>query len=371
MRISEAAERAGATVKAVRYYERLGLVSPERAHNGYRVYDAQHVATVRELRRLAELGIPASRARPFVDCLQTGHEHADTCPSALAEYRDTIADLDARIAALRERRVRLADRLHDAAEGRTAAHGAARNDAARHGASGNDGVGMRGAEVRRAGGASADAENHAAGSDGSGGRGVRGRGARSDGDQGDETQLPSGLPVPLDDGGADHLPGLALPALSLVSTAGGSVDVSAHDKARSILYFYPLSRRPGIDLPEGWDTIPGARGCTAEACDFRDHAALLREAGVRTVHGISSQDPEYQGELVDRLGLPFSMLSDARFELADALRLPTISAPGWPRLHARLTLVVREGRIEHVFYPVFPPDRHAHQVLTWLREHPV
>jgi len=325
MRISEAAERAGATVKAVRYYERLGLVSPQRAHNGYRVYDAQHVATVRELRRLADLGIPASRARAFVDCLQTGHEHGDTCPSALAEYRDTIADLDARIAALGERRARLADRLLDAAGGRAA------------------------------GGRTAG--SGAAGSGGS--------------DDSDEAQLPTGLPAPLDDGGADHLPGLPLPSLRLASTAGGSVDVSVPQKARSILYFYPLSRRPGVDLPEGWDTIPGARGCTAEACDFRDHAVLLHEAGVRTVHGISSQDREYQGELVERLGLPFAMLSDARFELADALRLPTISAPGWPRLHARLTLVVRGGRIEHVFYPVFPPDRHAHQVLAWLREHPI
>ncbi|WP_433430481.1 peroxiredoxin [Nonomuraea sp. CA-141351] len=123
-----------------------------------------------------------------------------------------------------------------------------------------------------------------------------------------------------------------------------------------------------MDLPEGWDTIPGARGCTPEACGFRDHHEELREAGAARVYGLSSQSGAYQQELVDRLRLPFAMLSDPGFAVRDALGLPTFTTGGMT-LYRRLTMIVADGVIEHVFYPVLPPDRHAGQVLSWLRVH--
>jgi peroxiredoxin len=187
----------------------------------------------------------------------------------------------------------------------------------------------------------------------------------------DFTTLPDNLPVPEDDGAAEHLPGAALPALTLTAGDGSRVDLGGLGAGRTVLYLYPLTGRPGVDLPRGWDEIPGARGCSTEACDFRDHIADLREARASRVFGLSSQEPDYQAEVAGRLRLPFVMLSDPGFALAEALGLPTFAADGHERLYKRLTLVVDGGRIEHVFYPVFPPDRHARQVLGWLREHPV
>ncbi len=186
----------------------------------------------------------------------------------------------------------------------------------------------------------------------------------------DYTTLPAGLPVPEDDGAAAHLPGRAMPPVILTATDGRIVDLGAPDPARTILYLYPLTGRPGVDLPNGWDAIPGARGCSTEACDFRDHFDDLTGLGVGALFGLSSQDLDYQREVVDRLRLPFPMLSDERFLLADALRLPTFAAEGHDRLYTRLTLVLRDGRIEHVFYPIFPPNTHAEQVVDWLRENP-
>jgi peroxiredoxin len=186
----------------------------------------------------------------------------------------------------------------------------------------------------------------------------------------DFTTLPAGLPVPEDDGAAAHLPGAALPALTLGTSDGGRVDLGGLGDGRTVVYLYPLTGRPGVDVPRGWDEIPGARGCSSEACDFRDHFAELREAGAARVYGLSSQDPDYQAEVVERLRLPFAMLSDPGFALAGALGLPTFAAPGHERLYKRLTLVVAAGRIEHVFYPVFPPNRHAQEVLAWLSDHP-
>lgn len=186
----------------------------------------------------------------------------------------------------------------------------------------------------------------------------------------DYSHLPDGLPVPIDDGGTDHLVGAAMPSLVLATTAGDEVNVSALGPGRTIIYLYPLSGRPGVELPEGWDEIPGARGCTTEACDFRDHFDLLRAAGAWQVYGLSSQDSEYQREFVERMRLPFAVLSDDRHALGDALTLPTFEAGG-ERLYKRLTLVVREGRIEHVFYPIFPPNTHAQRVLDWLHANPV
>jgi peroxiredoxin len=178
--------------------------------------------------------------------------------------------------------------------------------------------------------------------------------------------LPPDLPVPEDDGAAAHLPGTAVPDLELPATGGGSVRLGALGAGRTVIYVYPLTARPGTDLPEGWDAIPGARGCTPEACAFRDHHQDLLAAGAVAVYGLSSQDTDYQREVVDRLHLPFRMLSDPAHDLARALGLPTFEAGG-RTLYKRLTLVIRDGLVEHAFYPVFPPDRHAEQVLSWLR----
>ncbi len=175
--------------------------------------------------------------------------------------------------------------------------------------------------------------------------------------------LPPNLPVPPADGACDHLPGLSLPALALPATAGPPVDLSALP-GRSIVYCYPMTGLPGTPQPEGWDMIPGARGCTPQSCAFRDHHGELAALGA-AVYGLSVQTTAYQQEMTARLHLPFAVLSDAEYRFTDALNLPTFDIDGM-RLIKRLTLVVRAGRIEHVFYPVFPPDRSAEQVLAWL-----
>ncbi len=182
----------------------------------------------------------------------------------------------------------------------------------------------------------------------------------------DLNALPDDLPIPVDDGAGAHLSGESMPAVALVATNGETVELDQLGPSRSVLYLYPLTGQPGADLPASWDKIPGARGCTTEACDFRDHHAELVAAGAETVYGVSSQKTNYQRELVERLNLPFSMLADPDFTLANALEMPTFIAAG-QRLYSRLTLIVNNGRVEHVFYPIFPPNAHAQQVLAWLR----
>lgn len=177
--------------------------------------------------------------------------------------------------------------------------------------------------------------------------------------------LPDDLPVPKDDGATDHLPGIVVPPLILPATNGQQVDLRRVGRPRAIIYLYPRTGEPDVPPPDGWDLIPGARGCTPEACGFRDHHAELRTQGAE-VFGLSSQSTDYQAEAVARLHLPFPLLSDERHRLAEALGLPTFEFQG-TRLYRRLTLVVRDGLIEHVFYPIFPPDRHAEEVLNWLR----
>jgi len=181
--------------------------------------------------------------------------------------------------------------------------------------------------------------------------------------------LPEGLPVPQDDGQADHLVGMSMPDVKLVSTAPNDVDLASLGSGLSVIYAYPMTGKPGVSLPDGWDSIPGARGCTPESCGFRDHFAELRAAGVQNVFGLSNQDTDYQKEVARRLELPFDLLSDEQGELGEALRLPTFKVEG-KALYKRLTMVVRDGRIEKVFYPVFPPDRHAQEVLDWLKSLP-
>ncbi|MGA7962112.1 MAG: peroxiredoxin [Candidatus Acidiferrales bacterium] len=181
--------------------------------------------------------------------------------------------------------------------------------------------------------------------------------------------LPADLPRPLDDGATSHLGALSLPAIALVSTAGRIVDVSKLRAPRTVLYFYPMTGVPGKPLPEGWDLIPGARGCTPQTCGFRDLHEQLLALNVEVL-GCSTQTPEYQREMTRRLHVPFEILSDADFRLCDALRLPTFVVDG-TRLVKRLTLIVREGKIENVFYPVFPPNESASQLLHWLTVNPI
>jgi peroxiredoxin len=182
----------------------------------------------------------------------------------------------------------------------------------------------------------------------------------------DPNVLPEGLPAPVDDGAADHLLGVPLPPFELAASDGSRVRLDRLP-ARAIVYAYPRTGVPGEDpLVPDWDEIPGARGCTPESCAFRDHLADLQAAGASGVLGLSTQDSDYQGEAAKRLQLPFPLLSDADLELTKALRLPTFEAAG-ETLLKRFTLVVSDGRIEHVFYPVFPPDQHAEEVLEWLR----
>ena len=176
--------------------------------------------------------------------------------------------------------------------------------------------------------------------------------------------LPSDLPVPKDDGAAQHLAGMHVPAITLASTANRRVNMADLARERTVIYCYPRTGAPGQPVPKGWDQIPGARGCTPESCGFRDHYHALRALHVR-LFGLSTQTTAYQQEAVARLHLPFEILSDAEFALTDALRLPTFEFDG-VRLLKRLTLVLSNGKIEKVFYPVFPPDKHAEEVIAWL-----
>ena len=175
----------------------------------------------------------------------------------------------------------------------------------------------------------------------------------------------SRLPVPVDDGAARHLPGLAIPEVTLPATDGSDVSLASLT-GRTVVYAYPLTGRPGSPLPEGWDEIPGARGCTPQSCAFRDHHAELLAAGADRVFGLSTQDTAYQREAAERLRLPFPILSDAALRLTTALKLPVMLVDG-ATLLKRMALIIDDGVITHVFYPVFPPDRNAAEVLAWLR----
>jgi peroxiredoxin len=175
----------------------------------------------------------------------------------------------------------------------------------------------------------------------------------------------STIPAPTDDGAARHLIGARIPSVPLRSTDGTSVDLSALG-GLVVVYAYPRTGIPGVENPDGWDQIPGARGCTPQSCSFRDHFAELKSLGVGHLFGLSTQGSAYQAEAASRLHLPFPMLSDEHLTLAGALRLPTFETSGMTLLK-RLTLVIRDGLIAHVFYPVFPPDRNASEVVAWLR----
>ncbi|MGW5355544.1 MerR family transcriptional regulator [Streptomyces sp. NPDC004031] len=312
MKIGDVARRAGVSAKAIRRYEELGLVAPRRMPNGYRAFSEDDVRAVRELRALRDLGIPAERTRPFLECLASGARDADDCPSSLAEYRSAIDELGAHITELTARRDRLAARLT------AAAYRTARTDPPQ------------------------DAAPVTA-----------------------ETAGAPATPLPGPGDLGRRLSGLRMPPLALPATDGRTVALDALGPGRTVLYLYPLTGRPDEDLPEGWDSIPGARGCTPEACGFRDHHEDLTAAGATAVYGLSSQDTGYQREVAERLRLPFAMLSDPGHGLGSAFGLPTFEAGG-QELYARLTLIVRDGVVEHVFHPVADPGAHAEEVLRWL-----
>jgi peroxiredoxin len=175
----------------------------------------------------------------------------------------------------------------------------------------------------------------------------------------------STIPAPLDDGAARHLLGMPIASVPLRATDGTTVDLSKLS-GWTVVYIYPRTGRPGEPNPEGWDLIPGARGCTPQSCSFRDHFAELKVLGIAHLFGLSTQDTDYQREVSERLHLPFPLLSDEQFCLASAMQLPTFEAAGM-KLLKRITLLIQDGLIRHTFYPVFPPDRNATDVVTWFK----
>jgi peroxiredoxin len=180
-------------------------------------------------------------------------------------------------------------------------------------------------------------------------------------------ELPENLPVPIDDGACNHLVGMRLPSIPLPSTAGGVVDLSGLS-GRTVVYCYPRTGRPDEEPPPGWNEIPGARGCTPQSCAFRDHDRELKGLGAR-VFGVSTQTTIAQREAAERLHLPFELLSDHELDFATALRLPTFRVRSMT-LIKRLTLIITSGRIDKIFYPVFPPDKNAEEVIQWLSQNP-
>ena len=180
-------------------------------------------------------------------------------------------------------------------------------------------------------------------------------------------QLPADLPIPQDDGAADHLVGMRLPAISLNATTGSRCNLG-ESRGRLVIYCYPMTGQPNVALPEGWDQIPGARGCTPQSCSFRDHYQELRALGADVV-GLSVQSTEYQQEMADRLHLPFPVLSDVDYQFQQALRIPTFVAAGMTLLK-RITLIVNDGVIEVVHYPIFPSDSDPTWVLSYLKNNP-
>jgi peroxiredoxin len=177
--------------------------------------------------------------------------------------------------------------------------------------------------------------------------------------------LPPNIPAPQDDGSARHLTGMRMPDVALPATDGAQVNLSKL-KGRTVVYVYPRTGVPGVDLPPGWNDIPGARGCTPQSCSFRDHFGEMKRLGVANLYGLSVQGTAYQQEAATRLHLPFAIISDEKMALTQALRLPTFVTSGMTLLK-RMALVIDDGSITKVFYPVFPPDKNAEEVIAWLQ----
>jgi DNA-binding transcriptional MerR regulator len=267
VRVGELARRTGTTIRALRYYESVGLVVPRRLGNGYREYDPIAVRLVDQIRELMALGLSVEETRPFVESIAAGSDDADVCAAALATYRSTITGLQERIGKLTAQRDALDARL--------------------------------------------DAVFYA--------------------------------------------------------TDGRPVDLGALGPGRSVIFVYPLTGRPGVDLPNSLLEVPGALGDAEPATWFRDHHAEIRTAGAARVYGLSAQSTGYQRELAHRLRLPYPLIPDPRLTLAAAFGLPTFTAADMT-LYERLTLVVADGVVEHVFHPIPEPASHALEVMRWLTQ---
>lgn len=179
-------------------------------------------------------------------------------------------------------------------------------------------------------------------------------------------QLPANLPVPEDDGSTDHLKGMKLPNVSLNATTGVAINLS-QIKDKLVIYCYPMTGQPNVPLPEGWDEIPGARGCTPQSCSYRNHYQELKLLGAEVV-GLSVQSTGYQKEMADRLHLPFPIISDEDFAFQKALNIPTFSVAGITLLK-RVTLIANDGVIEAVHFPIFPSDSDPAWVMEYLKTH--
>ncbi len=182
----------------------------------------------------------------------------------------------------------------------------------------------------------------------------------------DLLSLPKDLPVPNDDGACSHLQGMVVPAIQLRTTANRTIDLKVESQTPAVIFFYPRTGEPSKPAPPDWDLIPGARGCTPQSCGFRDIHSEFIKLGFK-VFGGSSQTTEYQEEFVRRNHIPFEIVSDENFDLTNALKLPTFSYNGM-KLIKRLAMILNDGRIQHVFYPIFPPDKNADTVLNWIKE---
>lgn len=313
MRAKVAADRLQVSIKTLRYYEAVGLIEPVRLPNGYRDYSEVDIALTRQVATLTALGLSAHATRPFVECLRQGHRESDDCVESLVAYRNEIARLDALVAELTVSRAMLQAKLEAAAA-------------------------TRGFAVPTGGEAERTQSHHTP---------------------------PARCAIPTNSKRADHLLGQDLPSLTLLASDGTKVDLRAVSAERWVLFIYPTTGVPGEDMPRGWDEIPGARGCTVEACGFRDHIAALRAAGAAQIFGLSVQATTYQQAFARRLRLPYGLLSDTRLAVGTALTLPTFTAGG-DTFYQRLTLIIRGARIEHVFFPVSKPNEHAQQVLVWF-----
>ncbi|WIM93410.1 MerR family transcriptional regulator [Actinoplanes oblitus] len=290
MRVGELARRTGTTIRALRYYESVGLVVPRRLSNGYREYDPIAERQVAQIRELMALGLAVEETRPFVESIADGTE--DVCAATLATFRSTVTGLQRRIGELTAQRDALNARIDEAARSVV-------------------------------------------------------------------TGVPSG------GAGLAGLVGTGLPALRFYASDGRPVDLAALGPGRTVIFVYPLTGRPGVDLPRGLLEVHGARGSTDQAIWLRDHHAELLAAGASRVYGLSAQSTGYQRELAHRLRLPYPLIPDPKLTLAAATGLPTL-ASGDLVLYDRLTLIVSDDVVEHVFHPIPDPPSHAMDVMSWL-----
>lgn len=290
MRVGELARRTGTTIRALRYYESVGLVVPRRLSNGYREYEPIAERQVAQIRELMALGLAVEETRPFVESIADGDE--DVCAAALATFRSTVVGLQDRIGELSAQRDALNARIDEAARRVVTDAPSSENDPAR-------------------------------------------------------------------------LVGSALPSLRFYASDGRPVDLGDLGPGRTVIFVYPLTGRPGVDLPRGLLEVHGARGSTDQAIWLRDHHAELLAAGASRVYGLSAQSTGYQRELAHRLRLPYPLIPDPKLTLAAKTGLPTRTG-GDLALYDRLTLIVADDVVEHVFHPIPDPASHALDVMSWL-----